>query len=259
MSGTFLFLGTGGSMGIPVIGCDCAVCQSHHPKNNRTRSGGLLTIGEKRVLIDASQDLRSQALKHRIEEIDLVIFTHSHHDHVAGIDDLRPFFFGGKGPLPCYLSEETHRDLTLRYSYIFKPKPVKGALLPKFDLHLFEGDRGTTSLFGKEMRYFTYLQSGMKVNGFKIGNFAYLSDIKDYPETLFEDIAGAEILVLSALRDTPSTFHFTVEEAVAFAEKAGARETWLTHIAHDLDHEKTEAVLPENVRLAYDGLQIQYA
>lgn len=253
---SFLFLGTGGSMGIPVIGCQCQVCQSKYPANQRFRSSGLLKIGEKKLLIDCGPDFRLQALKYAIDDIDGVILTHAHHDHTGGLDELRVYSIKHGHPLPCLMSKETADEVRMRYDYIFGKGRSFSKYTTKFETQLLEEQRGLVEFLGISFRYMTYEQSGMAVNGFCWNKFAYISDIRKYPEHIFEDLYGTKILVLSALRHTPSDFHFSVDEALEFSQKVGAAQTWLTHIAHELDHEETNNYLPPNVRMAYDGLEI---
>ncbi|MBA3957757.1 MAG: MBL fold metallo-hydrolase [Parachlamydiaceae bacterium] len=245
-------------MGIPVIGCTCSVCTSESPCNQRFRPSGLLTINQKKILIDCGPDFRNQALKHSINHLDGIILTHAHHDHVAGIDELRVFYMRQKQPIPCLLSHETTTDLRTRFHYIFKDLNPANTVTSRLDLQILEGHRGTTQFLGFPIKYFSYEQAGMHVNGFRIGNFAYVSDIRKYPNTIFEDLQGVDILVLSALRFEPTPFHLGIDEAIAFANKVGCQHTWLTHIAHELDHEKTNEYLPPNVRMAYDGLEISF-
>lgn len=258
MKGTFLIMGTGGSMGIPVVGCSCSVCTSSNEKNDRTRSGSLVQANGKTVLIDASADFRSQALKHGIKAIDAIIFSHAHQDHVGGIDDLRPLFFYHKGPISCFLSEETARDIKTRFPYIFDGSPHKKTIVPKLDFHFFDGERGCQNIEGIPFQYVTFSQVGMKVNGFKIGNLAYISDIKEFPNTLYDDLQGSETLIVSALRKEENPIHFNLDEAIDFSRKVGAKRTWLTHIAHELEHEATNRELPNGVQLAYDGLEVPF-
>lgn len=255
---TLEFLGTGGSMGIPIIGCKCPVCTSTDPHNTRFRPSALLHINGKEILIDSGPDFRQQALKYKIDHLDAVIFTHAHQDHTGGIDDLRIYLVRSGNAMPALLSHDTYDDLYARFHYIFVKDGYYDAIKAKFHLHFMEEERGTVDFLGIPIRYFTYKQAGMKVNGFRIGNLAYVTDIKDYPETIFEELKGVDQLVLSALRYVPSHLHFTVDEAVAFANRVGARETWLTHLSHDLEHEAANAKLPPHVRLAYDGLKIEF-
>lgn len=256
MNGTLLLLGTGGSMGIPVMACDCSVCLSTLPENKRFRPSALVRMNHKQFLIDAGPELRIQALKYGIDHLDGVLFTHSHHDHTAGIDDLRAFAFKNKKQLPALLSKETAEDLKTRYYYIFNEKLSPARLVTRIQMQLLESTRGEVIFEGVPIRYVTYEQTGMLVNGFIIGTVAYFSDIRHYPDTIFDDLKGVKTLIISALRYTSSPAHFTVDEAVDFAQASGVEKTWLTHISHDLDHEKTNAYLPLSVRMAYDGLQI---
>jgi phosphoribosyl 1,2-cyclic phosphate phosphodiesterase len=256
MKGQFLFLGTGASMGIPVIGCHCKVCKSESPCNQRMRPSGLLSIDGKKILVDCGPDFRIQALKYHIEHLDGLILTHAHHDHLAGVDDLRVYSMHNKESLPCLLSQETAKNLKHRYHYFFDEIGEK--LVARMDLKVIEHERGKVNFLDIPISYLSYEQMGMKVNGFRFGDFAYISDIRDYPNTIFQDLNGIKTLVVSALRMTPSRMHFSVDEAMEFVRLVGAEEAWLTHISHDLDHEETNAYLPPHIRMAYDGLQLNF-
>lgn len=256
--GKFLFLGTGGSMGIPVIGCECAVCRSESPHNKRLRPSGLLTLLDKSILLDCGPDFRRQMLEHHIKHIDGLIFTHAHYDHTGGFDEIRVLNARSKTPLPCLLSEATAEELKTRFPYIFENDPSSITLTTKVSLQYLGSTRGHVEFLSVPIHYMTYEQGGMLVNGFRFGNFAYISDIRHYPETIFEDLKGVETLVISCLRHQPSALHFNVEEAIAFSEKVGANQAWFTHIAHELDHEYTNSKLPPNYQLAYDGLEIDF-
>lgn len=253
-----LFLGTGGSLGIPVIGCECEVCLSDDPYNKRMRPSALITIDNKRFLIDAGPELRIQALHNKISTLDGVLLTHSHHDHTAGMDDLRAYSFKTHNPLPVLLSSETAEDIKKRYYYLFDRNPTYEGVTTRIHMHILEGERGEVMFQGIPIRYVTYEQGGMKVNGFIFGSLAYFSDICLYPDTIFEDLKGVKTLILSALRFTASHLHFTVDDAIDFTLKAGVKDAWLTHISHGLDHSKTNAYLPSNIRMAYDGLELEF-
>lgn len=258
MKGKFLFLGTGASMGLPVIGCTCKVCQSKNPKDQRLRTSGLLTINNRNILIDCGPDFRQQALLYKIMNLDGVILTHAHQDHTGGIDELRAYYSHTKKSLPCLMSEETFRDLYVRFNYIFAQKKGGNKLLSKLIPQLLTSEEGSIKFLEIETDYFSYMQAGMKVNGFRWGNFAYVTDICDYKEEIFESLEGIETLVISALRYSNSYIHFTVDQAVEFSEKIGAKRTFLTHISHDLSHEETNAYLLGNVELAFDGMEIEF-
>lgn len=256
--GRFLFLGTGGSSGVPMIGCSCQVCMSEVSKNKRMRSSGLITLGEKTILIDAGPEFRLQALSAHICRLSAVLLTHAHADHIAGLDDLRAFYFLTKQRLPCFLSEETLEEVRVRYHYFFTPITPHKSMSAQIDFHLLSQDTGSFEVEGIPLSYFSYFQTQMKVTGFRVGNFAYVSDIREYSESVIEALKGIDLLVLSALRHAPSLMHFSIEEAIHFARKVGAKKTYLTHISHDLDHETTNALLPSDVRLGYDGLELHF-
>ncbi len=257
-SASLRFLGTGGSMGIPVIGCDCSVCTSSDPNNKRQRTSALLTVGDKKILIDCGPDFHAQALHFHINTLDGVILTHAHNDHTAGLDELRVYHMRSHKPLPLLLSQATYDDIKQRFNYIFTKEDTFYKLTSKFEIKLLSDERGKVEFLGIPLSYLTYEQARMKVNGFRFGNLAYITDIRDYPETIFADLKGVETLVLSSLRFTPSPLHLSLDEAVEFAQRAGARKTWLMHIAHELDHERSNAYLPENIKLAYDGLLVNF-
>jgi phosphoribosyl 1,2-cyclic phosphate phosphodiesterase len=256
MSNSFLFLGSGGSLGIPVVGCSCEVCRSSSPYNKRLRPSGVLSYGGKRLLIDVGPDFRAQALKFGVNHLDGLLITHTHFDHIAGFDELRVFPFQAQKRLPCLLSDSSMKDLSLRYYYLLH-KQVDGEVVSsKFNFQILEGDFGTTDFLGVEIGYVSYTQAEMKVTGFRFGDFAYISDIRYYTDAVPNALRGVKTLVLSALRSTTSEAHFTIQDALHFSRLVGAKQTWLTHIAHELDHLATNAQLPGDVQLAYDGLEI---
>jgi phosphoribosyl 1,2-cyclic phosphate phosphodiesterase len=257
IQGKLLFLGTGGSMGVPVIGCDCSVCQSPSPLNKRLRPSALITLGEKKILIDTGPDLRQQALRYKIKNIDGAIITHCHNDHTAGFDEVRVFYMHSKKVLPCLASSFTANDLKGRFAYIFENND-KQKLVPKINFQVLQLDRGEIEFLGYQLGYVTFEQAGIPVNGFRFGNLGFISDIREYPETIFDDFKGIENLVLSSLRHEYSPLHFSIDEAIAFSRKIGAKQTWLTHIAHEIDHEKTNPQLPKGIQLAHDGLEISF-
>lgn len=256
MEARFIFLGTGGSSGVPMIGCECDVCTSTSPFNKRLRSSGLITLGNKNFLIDVGPDFRAQALKFDIKHLTAVSLTHAHADHIAGMDDLRAFYFLEKKKIPCILSQETFEEVKLRYHYLLQPVISGKSFSAQLDFQILPKDFGCLELEKVRFDYFSYFQMDIKVTGYRIGNFAYVSDIRQYTDQIFSSLQGIDILVLSALRHTPSPMHFSIEEAIAFSRETSAKITYLTHIAHDLEHEATSALLPPDVKMSYDGLSI---
>lgn len=253
MKASFQFLGTSASAGVPVIGCPCPVCTSHSAKNKRFRPSGLVQIGGKALLIDIGPDFRSQALQFNVTHLDGLILTHTHYDHIAGIDELRIFNIRQKKPFPCLLSRESLEELERRYFYFFHDGDST-----KLDCSLLPQERGEVEFLGVKIGFCSFNQGKMKVNGFRFGDFAYISDIQKYDDSVFECLKGVRKLVLSALRPEPSSFHLSFEEAVAFSKRVGAEETWLTHVGHFLDHEAMNALLPPQIRIAYDGLKVEF-
>ncbi len=243
-----LFLGTGASMGTPVVTCTCPVCLSKNPFNRRLRPSALLTVGEKRFLIDAGPDFRQQALHYEIHDLDGVLITHTHFDHIAGLDDLRVFYFLQNKRLPCLLSKESMQEVQTLFHY-FK----EGT---RFKYQVFENDFGWVEFEGLKFQVLSFVQNEMKVTGYRLGSFAYVLDIKEHTSHVYEALKGVETLVLSALRPASSKAHLSLDEAVSFAKKIGAKMTWLSHVAHEIDHEETNHQLPKNIQLAYDGLGI---
>lgn len=258
MKGKLQFLGTGGSVGVPVIGCSCAVCHSSDPMNQRLRPSAIMHIDHRQFLVDAGPDFRMQALRYGITHLDGLLLTHAHHDHTAGFDDLRPIYYRRQSPLPILLSPETARDVQQRYYYLFQPTPGQEHFESRFDLQLLPEEQGEVIFENIPVGYVTYSQGGMLVNGFRIGNMAYISDIRHFNPSLFTYMKGIRYLIVSALRYIPSPLHFSVDEAIDFAKQLKAERVWLTHISHDLEHHQTNAYLPANMCLAYDGLEIEF-
>lgn len=255
MKGRFLFLGTGASAGVPLIGCSCSVCLSTSSFNKRLRSSGLLLIDGKKYLIDVGPDFRTQALKEKIDHLDGVLITHAHADHIAGIDDLRPYYFISEKKLPCLCSKPTYEEIAARFPYLMRNR-LEGSVPAQLDFQLLESDFGQSLFEGLKVGYLTYFQMKMQVTGFRVGDFAYVSDIRHFSDKVFEALSNIQVLVLSALRYGSSEMHFGIEEAIAFSKRTKAKHTYFTHIAHDIDHEKVYAQLPAGFHLAYDGLSI---
>jgi phosphoribosyl 1,2-cyclic phosphate phosphodiesterase len=258
MQAQFLFLGTGGSAGVPVIGCSCAVCRSGQAQNRRLRSSGLIRIGDRLYLLDVGPDFREQALRYDIRRLDGVLLTHAHFDHIGGLDDLRVFYYLQKRALPCVLSQDTFEELGRRYHYMMSSGSSRNSTCAQLDFRVLPDDFGKVTFEGLSLDYLSYYQAGMKVTGFRLKNFAYVSDIREFSDEVFSSLKGVSVLVLSALRHVSSEMHFSLDEAVDFARRIGAEKTYFTHIAHDLDYAATNALLPPDIRLSYDGLEISF-
>ena len=249
-------------MGVPTLGCSCAVCTSADPKDRRLRPSVLLQWtyeGRQRVvLIDTGPDFREQALRTKLTRVDAVFYTHGHADHIFGFDDLRPLsftVFREGGHIPLYASRETEEVLRRVYDYTFSPK----ATYPNRPRANIEPLGDVTKIFGAEFRRVPVMHGDLEISGFRFGRTAYLTDVSSIPEESFALLKDLDHVVLSALRHKPHPSHATVEQAVDWARRIGAKHTWLTHIAHELGHEETNAKLPDNVRLAYDGLTFPVA
>jgi phosphoribosyl 1,2-cyclic phosphate phosphodiesterase len=282
-------LGTGTSQGVPMIGCDCSVCQSSDPRDKRSRPSILIELRDaspsdaatgfrrtsesdlpsgtgrrseisefaaatKFILVDTSSDLRMQALTTNVLRIDAILFTHSHADHVFGLDDVRRFNKMQKATIPCYADELTLRDVRRTFSYIFDTDTPKGGGLPKITLTRVGG---TFSLGGRDIVPVPVMHGARPILGYRIGSFAYLTDCSFIPDTSWPLLDGVRTLVIDALRERPHSTHFNVEQALAAAARIGAERTYFTHISHDLGHAATCARLPRGVELAYDGLILE--
>ena len=260
-------------MGVPTVGCGCAVCTSADPHDKRLRpsvlvrwsgTGDGIGLGggtepaarrERVVVIDTGPDFREQALRNAVKRVDAVFYTHSHADHILGLDDLRPLSFLAfreGGPIPLYASEETRETLERIFDYTFSPL----ASYPNRARVRLEPLTDKTPVHGAEFIRVPLLHGAMEIVGYRFGSAAYLTDVSDIPEASFALLEGLDHLVLSALRYKPHPNHATVEQALGWARRIGARQTWLTHIAHELGHEQTNRTLPAGVALAYDGLTV---
>jgi len=249
--GAVRFLGTGTSHGVPMIGCRCGTCRSSDPRDRRSRPSVLLELGGGvRVLIDTTPDLRSQALACGLDRVDAILFTHCHADHVMGLDDVRRFNVLQKAAIPCYSDAGTLKELRRTFSYIFESKDEGGGI-PRIHLYALGG---AFSIGGEEIVPVPVWHGGREILGFRVRNFAYLTDCSGIPDTSWPLLEGLHTLAVDALRHRPHPTHFTVEQALAVSARLGARRTWLTHICHDLPHAATNAALPAGVELAYDGL-----
>ena len=242
-------LGSGTSTGVPVIGCRCAVCLSDHPYNQRTRCSVLLSYGKYNILIDTSTDLRQQVLREDIRHIDAVFYTHSHADHLHGIDDLRGFNLRSKQPIPLYGSEQTLSIIKNSFSYIFD-KSEPASYIPRLELHPTDKP---TKLFGLNMVPIPMRHGRIQTFGYRCGPFAYLTDCNAIPPSSLDLLDGLELLILDGLRFTPHSTHFSIPQAIEMAQKIKAKQTLLTHLSHEVDHPVHDQELPDGINLAHDG------
>jgi phosphoribosyl 1,2-cyclic phosphate phosphodiesterase len=256
-------LGSGTSNGVPAIGCDCAVCRSSDPRDHRLRPSILIELANhgsafagavRSILVDTSSDLRAQALTHNIRRVDAILFTHAHADHVMGLDDVRRYNQMQGTAIPCFASASTLADLRRMFAYIFEPPSQKGGGLPQ--LSLFE-IAGTFSLGGVDIVPIPVLHGRLPVLGFRIGDFAYLTDCNQITDAAWPLLDGTRILILDALRHRRHSTHFSVSEAIEVVQRIGAERAYFTHICHDLPHAETCAGLPRGIELAYDGLVLE--
>lgn len=247
-------LGSGTSAGVPTIGCGCAVCTSDDPRDNRLRPSILVRFGQRNILIDTTPDFRQQALRAAIPRIDAILFTHSHADHIMGLDDIRPFNYRQGGAIPIYGSAETLANVQNCFRYIFDSRKAQSAV-PRLTPHVF--DTQSINLFGLEFQPVRLLHGNETIYGFRFGAAAYLTDHSDIPPESMAQLTGLDVLFLDALRYKPHPTHSTVERSLQSVEALSPRRAYFTHICHDISHARTEATLPQHVRLAYDGLEIQ--
>jgi phosphoribosyl 1,2-cyclic phosphate phosphodiesterase len=251
-----VFLGTGTSVGVPMIGCGCAVCTSTNPKNQRTRCGLALGLPEGNLLIDTTPDLRQQLLREGIGVAHAVAFTHDHADHIFGLDDVRVFFFYLGHALPLYCEGFVEERLRKSFDYAFTPAAASYAGgVPQVVFHTIEPGV-PCELLGTSVLPFRLHHGRFEVLGFRIGNVAYCTDTNKIPPESLRLLDGLDLLILDALRPRPHVSHFSLQEAVEVARFIGAKRTLFTHMGHELEHEATNAELPPGMELAYDGLRL---
>jgi phosphoribosyl 1,2-cyclic phosphate phosphodiesterase len=240
-------------MGVPTLGCRCAVCKSADPRDQRTRPSVLLAYGGRNVVIDTTPDFRFQALRAGIDHLDAVVYTHGHADHILGLDDIRPFNLKQRGAVPIYAAPETIGILRRQFAYIFEEaKP--GATVPLIDLHTIDGP---FDLFGVRFVPIPAMHGPDPVLGFRIGKMAYLTDFSQVPDSSKALLRGLDDFILDALRYVPHPTHSSVEQSLALVAELKPKRAWFTHICHDLGDAETNARLPANVRLSHDGLQFE--
>jgi phosphoribosyl 1,2-cyclic phosphate phosphodiesterase len=254
-------LGTGTSFGVPQIGCRCPTCTSTDPRDRRTRTSALIETRGKRLLIDTPPELRLQLVAAGVDQVDAVLFTHGHADHVHGIDDLRALSVRlGGAMLPAYGSRETMAELATKFPYIFDPSIVVplGTSKPELSAHVLEPGQPVT-IAGVPVLPLALPHGAQVVFGYRIGPVAYITDVKMIPESMIEALKDLEVLVLNALLSRPHPLHLSVPEAVETAQRIGARRTYFTHLTHEFTHQGLAVMLPAGIEPAFDGLVIDVA
>lgn len=249
-----IILGSGTSSGVPMIGCDCAVCTSSDPRDIRTRPSIFVRLRQQHILVDTAPELRIQCLAAGIKRVDAVLFTHHHADHVLGLDDLRRFNWIMRRPIPCYGTERTLGRLRRMFRYAFEPAANSPHSRPQLEPQLI--DEQHFSIGDETIVPIPMMHGPLPVMGFRFGDVAYCTDCNLIPETSLERLQDLDVLVLDALRRTPHPAHFDLRQAVEMAGRIGAKRTYFTHVTHQLGHEQTNKELPAGMALAYDGLRV---
>lgn len=244
------FLGTGTSMGVPVIGCSCVVCTSDDPRNRRLRTSALLQVDNQTILIDVGPDFREQALRVGLRGVDAVLLTHAHFDHTAGLDDLRPLCY--RGCVPVYGSVRTLADVRERFAYAFR-NDSEGSTRPELELRPINAPFmiGSTKIHPFDVQHGTWT-----ITGYRIGGLGYVTDANHLPPETFALLTNLDVLVLNALRFEPHPTHYTVGEALEVVAALRPRQTYFVHMTHTIDHQRASLALPPGVAFAYDGLEV---
>ncbi|HKY04168.1 MAG TPA: MBL fold metallo-hydrolase [Blastocatellia bacterium] len=244
------FLGTGTSVGVPAVGCECETCLSDDPRDKRLRTSVLIEHKESRIIIDTSTDFRQQALRTKLTRLDAILFTHSHADHCFGLDDARPLMFR-HGAIPVYATDVTWEGLRRIYAYAFEPAPYPG--VPRIIPHRIEG---AFSLFGLSVEPLVVMHGKLPVTAYRIGKTAYVTDCNFIPDDTCERLRGLDLLVIDALRFKTHPTHMSLDQSLSYIERLRPARALLTHISHDIKHAETSGHLPEGVEIAYDGLEV---
>jgi phosphoribosyl 1,2-cyclic phosphate phosphodiesterase len=268
MDATLTFLGSGTSMGIPTLGCTCAVCVSATPvgpwlpppipHNRRTRPSVAIGWGGHTVLIDTGQDFHAQAIRERLRRVDAVLYTHGHADHILGMDDLRPLTFHHPGGVPLYADDRTADTLERVFDYTFR-RENRYPTSARVQLNRIPAEAGyAIELFGARFLRVPVTHGQQEITGYRFGTAAYLTDLSDVPEAALPLLEDLDILILDALRPNPHPSHSHLAKSVAIVDQLKPKRAFFTHMGHELDHDATEAILPPHIRLAYDGLQLDF-
>lgn len=248
------FLGSGTSQGVPIIACSCPICLSTNPKDKRLRSSVLIQVEDKNIVVDTGPDFRQQMLNCNIKHLDAILFTHAHRDHLAGLDDIRGFNYIMQKPLDVYCEDIVEAAIKKEFFYAFTEPKYPG--VPEMNLHSITSQ--PFSLFNIQIEPIRVFHYKLPVLGFKVSNFVYITDANRIEDQEIEKVKGCDVLVLNALRREHHISHFTLQEAIDMSKMIGAKQTYFTHISHQLGfHDNVENELPDNIHLAYDGLEIE--
>ncbi|HEV8062391.1 MAG TPA: MBL fold metallo-hydrolase [Gemmataceae bacterium] len=253
-----VFLGTGTSVGVPMLGCDCDVCRSTNPKNQRYRCSVLLQNAEGNLLVDTTPELRLQLLREHVSVIHAVLYTHYHADHLFGLDDVRPMSRFLEGPLPLYCTNEVEEKIRQSFSYAF-PSQQEAAFtgyIPRLAFRRVSED--PFHVLGMEITPIPLLHAQFNVLGYRVADTAYCTDVNRIPDRSWKLLEGLDVLILDALRPKPHPAHFSLNEALEVIAWIKPKRAYLTHMTHEIDHESVSRQLPPNVELAYDGLRIEF-
>lgn len=248
-------LGSGTSQGVPIIGCKCPTCISSNPNDKRLRVSVFLEVGGLKLLIDTSPDFRQQMLTNNITDVDAILYTHHHIDHIMGLDDIRQINQLHKKSVDIYGNETTIGHIKKTFSYVFDTDTFQGGGIPNIQTHILKYEPFEIS--GVAIIPIEYDHGPSKVWGYRINDFAYMTDCSNIPENEFEKLAGLKVLILDGLRYRPHPTHFSFAQAIEAAQKINAEKTYFTHITHDILHDEDNAKLPEGIELGYDGLVIE--
>ncbi|MCI0444192.1 MBL fold metallo-hydrolase [bacterium] len=247
------FMGSGTSMGVPTVGCECAVCLSDDPHNKRTRASLLVQSRGRNILIDTATDFRAQAIREGLKRVDAVLYTHSHADHILGLDDLRPFSYRQQLHIPCYGNQEALNGVCDVFKYVFS-EPQPGGSIPRIEPRPVQG---SFEFEGVPIQPLPVLHGMLPVNGYRIGGMSYLTDLSEIPDSTYEMLYGTSILILGVLRYAPHPTHLNIDKALRIIERVSPDAAYFTHISHDFDHNRTGSELPRNVFLSHDGLSLE--
>lgn len=250
-----IVLGSGTSQGIPIVGCKCAACTSKNPKDKRLRVSVYAETESLKLLIDTSTDFRQQMLTNNITDIDAVLYTHFHADHIMGLDDIRQINQLHRKTIDLYGNKETIENLRRTFAYIFDPNTYRGGGIPDVITKIITDEK--FKIGNVEITPLKYLHGPTTVFGFRIGNFAYMPDCNNIPDGEFEKLKNLNVLILDALRYRRHETHFSIDEAVEAAKRINAVRTYFTHMTHDVVHDEANAKLPKGIELAYDGLTFE--